>query len=106
MDRVSELLHEAHLELGEEADHVKRSVCMSAAPRWSWRMSEWGTTTRVRSLVTLANGEVYRRDSPDRLGAPSCGTRNPARDAQPPRGFFPVTQESGTVFVPKTRSPW
>jgi hypothetical protein len=23
MDRVSELLHEAHLELGEEADHVE-----------------------------------------------------------------------------------
>jgi hypothetical protein len=67
-------------------------------------MSEWGTTTRVRSLVTLANGEVY----PGEIHLIDwvhhhAGPETPLEMLNRPEGFFPVTQESGTVFVPKNQ---
>ena len=67
-------------------------------------MSDWGTTTRVRAVVTLANGEVY----PGEIHLIDwvhhhAGPETPLEMLNRPEGFFPVTQESGTVFVPKAQ---
>lgn len=67
-------------------------------------MSDWGTTTRVRSVVTLANGEVY----PGEIHLIDwvhhhAGPETPLEMLNRPEGFFPVTQENGTVFVPKAQ---
>ena len=67
-------------------------------------MSDWGTTTRVRSVVTLANGEVY----PGEIHLIDwvhhhAGPETPLEMLNRPEGFFPVTQENGTVFVPKSQ---
>ena len=67
-------------------------------------MSDWGTTTRVRSLVTLANGEVY----PGEIHLVDwvhhhAGPETPLEMLNRQDAFFPVTQESGTVIVPKTQ---
>jgi len=67
-------------------------------------MSEWGTTTRIRSLVTLANGEVY----PGEIHLVDwvhhhAGPETPLEMLNRPEGFFPVTQEHGTVFIPKAQ---
>jgi len=65
-------------------------------------MSEWGTTTRVRALVTLANGEVYPGEIHLIDGVHHhAGPETPLEMLNRPEGFFPLTQESGTVFVPK-----
>jgi hypothetical protein len=66
-------------------------------------MSEWGTTTRVRSVVTLANGEVY----PGYVHLIDwvhhrAGPETPIEMLNRPEGFFPVTQDDGAaIFLPK-----
>lgn len=67
-------------------------------------MSEWGTTTRVSAVVTLANGEVY----PGEIHLIDwvhhhAGPETPLEMLNRPEGFFPVTQDTGTVFVPKAQ---
>jgi hypothetical protein len=67
-------------------------------------MSDWGTTTRIRSLVTLASGEVY----PGEIHLIDwvhhhAGPETPLEMLNRPEGFFPITQEHGTVFVPKAQ---
>ena len=67
-------------------------------------MSDWGTTTRIRSLVTLANGEVY----PGEIHLIDwvhhhAGPETPLEMLNRPEGFFPVTQDHGTVFIPKAQ---
>ncbi len=54
--------------------------------------------------MTLANGEVY----PGEIHLIDwvhhhAGPETPLEMLNRPEGFFPVTQESGTVFVPKTQ---
>ena len=66
-------------------------------------MSEWGTTTRVRAVVTLANGEVY----PGEIHLLDwmhhrAGPETPLEMLNRGDGFFPLTQNGGeTIFVPK-----
>lgn len=68
-------------------------------------MSEWGTTTRVRAVVTLANGEVY----PGEIHLVDwvhhrAGPETPLEMLNRGEGFFPLTQDGGTtVFVPKAQ---
>lgn len=68
-------------------------------------MSEWGTTTRVRAVVTLANGEVY----PGYIHLEDwahfrAGPETPVEMLNRPLGFFPVTQEDGAaIFIPKAQ---
>jgi hypothetical protein len=67
-------------------------------------MSDWGTTTRVSAVVTLANGEVY----PGEIHLIDwvhhhAGPETPLEMLNRPEGFFPVTQDTGTVFVPKAQ---
>jgi hypothetical protein len=68
-------------------------------------MSDWGTTTRVRSVVTLANGEVY----PGYIHLLDwahfrAGPETPIEMLNRPEGFFPVTQDAGgAVFLPKAQ---
>ena len=67
-------------------------------------MSDWGTTTRVRSVVTLANGEVHPGDIHliDWVHH-HAGPETPLEMLNRPEGFFAVTQENGTVIVPKAQ---
>jgi len=68
-------------------------------------MSDWGTTTRVRSVVTLANGEVYPGEIHllDWLHH-RAGPETPLEMLNRQEAFFPVTQEGGdTVFLPKAQ---
>ena len=66
-------------------------------------MSEWGTTTRVRSVITLANGDVY----PGYIHVTDwahhrAGPETPVEMFNRTQGFFPVTQEDGhAIFIPK-----
>ncbi|HEX9895547.1 MAG TPA: hypothetical protein VGA78_16575 [Gemmatimonadales bacterium] len=66
-------------------------------------MSEFGTTTRVRSVVTLANGEVY----PGYIHLVDwahhrAGPETPVEMLNRQQGFFPLTQDDGAaIFIPK-----
>ncbi len=68
-------------------------------------MSEWGTTTPVRAVVTLANGEVY----PGNIHLLDwvhrrAGPETPVEMLNRPEGFFPVTQDDGSaIFIPKAQ---
>ena len=68
-------------------------------------MSEWGTTTRVRSVITLANGEVY----PGYIHLVDwahyrAGPETPVEMLNRAQSFFPLTQEDGAaVFLPKAQ---
>lgn len=68
-------------------------------------MSEWGTTTRVGSVVTLANGDVY----PGEIHLVDwlhhrAGPEKPLEMLNRAEAFFPLTQEGGeTVFLSKAQ---
>lgn len=68
-------------------------------------MSDYGTTTRARAVVTLANGEVY----PGHLHLTDwahwrAGPETPLEMLNRTEGFFPLTQEEGgTLFMPKAQ---
>lgn len=64
-------------------------------------MSDWGTTTRIGAVVTLASGTVYPGyihllDGIHFL----AGCENPLEMLNRPEGFFPMTlDDGGTFFV-------
>lgn len=68
-------------------------------------MSDWGTTTRARAVVTLANGEVY----PGEIHLLDwvhhrAGPETPLEMLNRDGGFFPLTQEGGdTLILPKAQ---
>jgi hypothetical protein len=62
-------------------------------------MSDWGTTTRIRAVVTLASGDVYPGylHLLDGIHYPA-GCENLLEMLNRPEGFFPVTLDDGAVF--------
>ena len=62
-------------------------------------MSDWGTTTRIGAVVTLATGAVYPGyvHLLDGIHYPA-GCETPLEMLNRPEGFFPMTLDDGGTF--------
>lgn len=62
-------------------------------------MSEWGLTTRVRAVVTLASGALYPGYLHLLDGVHAGVPETPLEMLNRPGGFFPLTLDDGSVFL-------